>query len=153
MKPRRELTAALIVYRKNRLNHRLRFGNPVLDIRLDWRRRLVGFEPGSVFGYIRWRADKYGMQDWRLFVLRSVYGGSITSVPGVYPGAEILLSSRGKTKTQRALTALDALEKSSNGLALISPSYWRHLHNRLACGLPTHDYSALQMKTKQEEMT
>ncbi len=49
----RNLTAVLIVYRQKRINHRLRFGVPILGSRLDWRRKASAFTAGATFGYIR----------------------------------------------------------------------------------------------------
>lgn len=144
MRRARNLTAVQIVYRQKRINHRIRFGAPVCEARLDWRRKVVAFSPGSVFGYIRWRANKFGTQDWRLFVLRAVDSGALTIIPGVMPGADILLSTRGVTRTKRALIALDALENDTASLASVSPAYWRHLHNRLAISMDAHEFSSLQ---------
>ena len=144
MTQRRNLTAVQIVYRKNRINHRLRFGAPLMAARLDWRRNLVAFAPGSVFGYIRWRANRFGTQDWRLFVLRTIERGALATVPGVIPGADILLATRGTTRTQRALGILDELEQGGGGLSQVTDAYWRHLHNRLAVSLDPHEFSTLQ---------
>jgi hypothetical protein len=144
MTQRRNLTAVQIVYHKNRTNHRLRFGAPTIEARLDWRRKLVAFSPGMVFGYIRWRANRYGTQDWRLYVLRSVESGALATVPGVMPGADILLATRGATRTQRALGHLDTLEQDAGGLSQVTDAYWRHLHNRLAVSLAPHEFSPLQ---------
>ncbi len=144
MRLARNLTSVQIVYRQKRINHRIRFGAPIAEARLDWRRKLIAFSPGSVFGYIRWRADKFGTQDWRLFVLRAVDDGALTTIPGVMPGADILLATRGVTRTKRALIALDALENDAAALANISSAYWRHLHNRLAVGMDAHEFSPLQ---------
>ncbi|WP_438727872.1 DUF2840 domain-containing protein [Parasphingorhabdus sp. DH2-15] len=143
----RNLTAVQLVYRKKRINHRLRFGIPLIEARLDWRRKLVAFAPGSVLGYIRWRANRFGTQDWRLFVLRTVENDPFSTVPGVMPGANILLATRGTTRTQRALAHLDTLELGEGGLSHVTDAYWRHLHNRLAVSLDPHGFSALQAST------
>ena len=140
----RNLTAVQVVYRKKRINHRLRFGAPLIEARLDWRRKLVAFAPDSVFGYIRWRANRFGTQDWRLFVLRSVESGAFATIPGVMPGANILLATRGTTRTQRALDQLDTLEKDAGGLSQVTDAYWQHLHNRLAVSIDPHDFTPLQ---------
>ena len=152
MRRARDLTAVQIVYRQKRINHRIRFGTPVCEARLDWRRKIVAFSPGSVFGYIRWRANKFGTQDWRLFVLRAVGDGALTTMPGVMPGADILLATRGVTRTKRALIALNALENNTATLTNVSPSYWRHLHNRLAVSMDAHEFSPLQALSVGSEM-
>lgn len=148
----RNLTAVQVVYRKNRINHRLRFGAPLIEARLDWQRKLVAFGPGSVFGYIRWRANRYGTQDWRLFVLRTVESGLLSTIPGVVPGADILLATRGTTRTQRALDQLDTLEQGAGGLSQVTDAYWRHLHNRLAISLDPHEFSSLQASSFAGEL-
>ena len=155
------LTAVYIRYRKNRINHRLRFGTPVIETRLGWHSRLASFKPGHIFGYIRWSANDYGTQDWRLFVCKAggfhsqnlgLDGGNtghhnrLTRIPGVLPGAHILLQSQGKARVKRALGYIDTLEKETNQLALVTESYWRHLHNRLEVNLPPHDFSSLQAR-------
>ncbi len=148
----RNLTAVQVVYRKKRINHRLRFGAPLTEARLDWRRKLVAFAPGSVFGYIRWRANRFGTQDWRLFVLRSVESGALSTVPGVMPGADILLATRGTTRTQRAFDHLDTLEQDAGGLSHVTDAYWRHLHNRLAVSFDPHGFSPLQASSFAGEL-
>lgn len=144
MRQARDLTVVQIVYRRKRVNHRIRFGAPAAEARLDWRRKLVAFAPGSVFGYIRWRANRFGTQDWRLFVLRTVSDGTLAAIPGVMPGADILLATRGVARTKRALITLDALENDTASLASVSPTYWRQLHNRLAVSMDAHEFSPLQ---------
>ena len=143
-KTMRDLSAVLIVYRKNRTNHRLLFGEPISEIRLGWHRKLVVFKPGQIFGYERWRADQYGTQDWRFFVLQATISGSTTSVPGVFPGAEILLATRGKTRTQRALALLDVLAIGPGALAAVTPNYWRQVHNAIEIGSEPHGFTTLQ---------
>lgn len=153
MRRARNLTTVQIVYRQKRINHRIRFGAPVCEARLDWRRKIVAFSPGSVFGYIRWRANKFGTQDWRLFVLRTVDDGALTTILGVIPGADILLATCGATRTKRALAALDRLEEGVPTLADVSPAYWRHLHNRLAISMDAHEFSPLQALSIGSEAT
>ena len=144
------VTAVLISHRKNRINNRLRFGTPRALIRLGWHRQCAVFNPGQMFGYIRWRANQYGTQDWRLLVCRAGQGGTYTQSPGVIPAAELLLSTRGSTQTKRALSAIDALEKHANGLEYVTAAYWRHLQNRLLMSMPMHEFSTLQSSAFEE---
>ena len=125
------LTLVTIAYRKKRHNHRLIFGVPVLDIRRDWRRRFVAFEPEQVFGYERWQANQYGTQDWRVFICRARDRSAITRVPGIMPGAEILLSAIGKTQAKRALQAMDHLRIGGLMLPSVPPHRWRTIHNAI----------------------
>ena len=124
------LTLVTVAYRKNRANHRLRFGAPVASARRGWHRRLDAFAPGQTFGYIRWTADRYGTQDWRVYALRACgAGASVSRVPGISPGAEVLFSVVGTTRTGRVLRHLDRLESAVGDLADVSPGYWRALGN------------------------
>lgn len=128
------LTAVIIAYRKNRLNHRLIFGAPIYTIRRGWRRELAAFEPGQVFAYERWRGDKYGTQDWRLFICAAVDGGSVTNVPGVSPGADVLLHARGRTRVKRALAVIDLLKSAHPAFEKLPVAQWRKVHNTLETG-------------------
>jgi len=143
----RNLTAVLIVYRKNRINHRLRFGTPVAMVRRGWHRALAVFEPGQIFGYIRWRGDKYGTQDWRLYVVQARTTGPIVDIDGIIPGADIFLETRGSTRTKRALALLDRLEAGGQSLESVTPAYWRHAHNALITGREPHVFSKLQRRS------
>lgn len=126
-----QFTVVIIAYRKKRLNHRLIFGAPVFTIRRGWRRELAAFDPGQVFAYERWHGDKYGTQDWRLFVCAAVDGGSVTNVPGVKPGADVLLQARGRTRVKRALAAIDVLKAAHPAIEKLPVAQWRQLHNTL----------------------
>ena len=125
------LTLVTIAYRKRRHNHRIVFGAPVLEIRRDWHRRIAAFEPEQIFGYERWQANQYGTQDWRFFVCRALYQGALTRIPGIMPGAEILLSAIGKTQVKRALQAIDHLRNDGDVLASVAPHKWRTIHNSI----------------------
>jgi hypothetical protein len=127
-------TAVIISYRKNRQNNRLVFGLPDIEIRRGWHRKLAVFSAGQVFGYERWRGDKYGTQAWSLWVCETVDTGAYTQVPGVMPGANLLLHVRGKTKVKRALACLDALREDQNSLENRPAELWCDLHHRLLAG-------------------
>ena len=125
------LTTVIIAYRKNRFNHRLIFGEPALKIRRGWRREFAAFTPGRIFGYERWRANKYGTQDWRLFVCEAVNGGAITRLPGIHPGARLLASASGKSRVTRLFTAFDDLKNAYGALDLTPPERWRVVANEI----------------------
>ncbi len=127
-------TAVILAYRKNRLNNRLIFGRPEHEIRRGWHRKLAVFRAGNIFAYERWRGDKYGTQDWSLLVCETVSGGNFTQIPGVIPGANLLLHARGKTKVKRTLKCFDALKQTHSKLESVPISVWRDLHHRLLAG-------------------
>lgn len=139
------LTLVEIAFYPEVINDWLRFGNPSAERIIDRRRSLAAFDPGSVFAYVRWRANDYGTADWRLFILRA--GGPadiLEKLPGVRPGAEILCRLSGKTKVKRALDLIDDLEQRGYDPAAISPAWWRVAGNRIAVGLPVRRYGENQ---------
>jgi hypothetical protein len=139
------LTEVEIHFSRDVVNHRLRFGHPAREANVDRRRARAWFAPGALFGYIRWENGPYGTALWRLYVLRAGSpGDDLARVPGVLPGAEILLSLDGTRKLKPALALIDDLEARGLDPAEISPDYWRHVHNQLSAGGRAHPYSAEQ---------
>ena len=118
---------------------RLRFGTPVRIENIDHHQGRAWMRPGTCFGYIRWRADAYGTQSWRCFVgLAGRPGDALTRLPGVYPGAHLLVNLSGKTYVKRFLMRLDELQKSVDGLSGVSPAYWRKMQMRAQLNLPVN---------------
>ncbi|GER05593.1 hypothetical protein JCM17846_32750 [Iodidimonas nitroreducens] len=108
-------TRVEIVFYPEHLNHWLRFGAPDVQQDLDRRRSLALFKPGQVFGYIRWRANEYGTQEWRFTIVRAAEPSLLLSrIPGVCPGGEVLLLVTGNTKVKRALLQIDVLEADAS---------------------------------------
>jgi hypothetical protein len=139
------LTRVDLWFLRDRLNHWVRFGAPVAEHLIDRRRRCFDFAAGQVFAYVRWEAGDYGTELWRLYVLRAGRPGDILSrVPGVTPGAEVLLRLDGPGPVKRALAVVDALDAAGYDPAAIAPEYWRHVHNRLFARLPVRPYTAEQ---------
>lgn len=128
------LTAVIVSYRKNRRNHRIVFGTPVTEIRRGWRRKIAVFAPGAVFAYERWRGDAYGTQDWRLFICEAKKSGAVARIPGVLPGADILLAAKGKTRVKRVFAGMDAMRGAFGPIETIPPWRWRRLHNDIENG-------------------
>ncbi|MEQ9145578.1 MAG: DUF2840 domain-containing protein [Parvibaculaceae bacterium] len=138
-------TRVEIAFYPEHLNHWLRFGEPDEQQDLDRRRSLALFKPGRVFGYVRWRANEYGTQDWRFTIVRTAAPSRFLSrVEGVHPGGEVLLLVTGNTKVKRALLLIDTLEAAGFEPADVSPAYYRHVHNRITAGRPARDYSEAQ---------
>ena len=125
-------TLVQIHFVRGMINHRLRFGKPEAKTKLDKYRSLASFPEGSIFGYIRWRANEYGTIDWRVYVLKAQADGFISKVAGVAPAVKILVSAQGKPAAQRCLKALDKLEKEAGGtLDNVPESYWSGFNNAL----------------------
>ena len=115
------------------LNHRLRFGQPDKIIALDKYRKLACFRSGSTLGYIRWRANEYGTQDWRFFVLKTQSTCVLTRVPGVTPGVRVLAAFNGTQAVKRALVALDDVEKTSSApVETLPEGYWISFQNDIS---------------------
>lgn len=125
---------------KDVINHRLRFGQPDRVIKLDPYRRLALFRPGATLSYIRWRANQYGTQDWRLYVVIVGGAGNMTRVPGITPAVNVLVSVQGIGAVKRALSLLDRLEtKASGGFERVPESYWRQFQTGLLLKLPMRE--------------
>lgn len=118
---------------RDKLNHRIRFGSPKTTVALDKYRKLACFGAGATLGYIRWRANEYGTQDWRFFVLKTQSTGLLTRVPGVTPAVKVLAAFTGTQAVKRALVALDDVEKSvSEPIETLSEGYWIAFQNGLS---------------------
>lgn len=138
-------TRVEIAFYREHLNHWLRFGAPDESQDLDRRRSLAFFKTGRVFGYVRWRANEYGTQDWRFTIVKTVAPSLLLSrIEGVDPGGEVLLLATGNTKVKRALLQIDVLETDGFEPADVSPAYYRHIHNRIASRQPIRAYSMAQ---------
>ncbi len=146
----RVLTGVELVFYPEYRNDRLRFGKPVERLNLDKRRALALFEPGQVFGYLRWSANEFGTQIWRLLIAQAVGKRErIVRLEGVKPGASVLLHLNGATRVRLMLKRLDTLEAEGFALQDISPSYFRHLHNRSLTRSKIRSYSILQQRAAE----
>lgn len=138
-------TRVEIAFYPEHLNCWLRFGAPDRSEDWDRRRSLAFFKPGRVFGYVRWRANEYGTQEWRFTIVRTAEPSLLLSrIPGIRPGGDVLLLAAGNAKVKRALLQIDVLEADSFDPAEVSPAYYRHVHNRIAAGQPIRAYSQAQ---------
>lgn len=137
------LTRVSLAYVAQRINLYLRFGNPARTVQLDRWRRCAVFLPAAIFCRIRWESNDYGTTRWQLMVLQACTPlDAMQSIPGVRPGARLLLHAEGEQKVRAVLTQIDAIEALGIALADVSPAYWRTLGNRLAARLPLPDYTA-----------
>ena len=117
-------TLATIAWRKRQRNHRLLFGTPDRMIRLNWQIKLAAFKAGQIFGYERWRANKYGTIEWQIFVVQApINGRPISRIPSLYPGATLLTSCHGKPNAKRILAIFDELAVKGD-MSALSSHYW-----------------------------
>lgn len=137
------LTRVSLAYIESRFKLYLRFGEPARTIRLDRWRRIAAFLPNTVFCRVRWQANDYGTIRWQLMVMQA--GTSVDTVqriPGVQPGACLLLHAEGENRVRAVLERIDAIEALGIAPSAASPAYWRTLANRLAARLPLPEYTA-----------
>ena len=111
----------------------LRFGKASNEEIIDRRRRIVAFDPGAVFAFVRWASNDYGTVVARLDILQAgAPGEPITTLPYVAPGGQSLLRVFGWPRVQQVLVAINAIERQAIDPCAVAPDHWRHLHNRLA---------------------
>ncbi|MDB5971131.1 MAG: transposase [Hydrocarboniphaga sp.] len=136
-------TRVLLAYVEQRINLYLRFGHPVREQRLDRQRRIAWFTPTAVFCRIRWEANDYGTTRWQLMVLQAgAVLDAVQRIPGIAPGASLLLRAEGERQVQPVLQLIDGIEARGIDPAAVSPAYWRTLCNRLAARMPLPIYTA-----------
>ena len=137
------LTRVSLAYVEQRIDLYLRFGEPSRIVRLDRWRRVAVFLPGAMFCRIHWQANDYGTTRWQLMVMQACKPlDAAQRIPGVLPGARLLLHAEGEPAVRAVLAQLDAIEVQGIAPADVSPAYWRTLGNRLAARLPVPAYTA-----------
>ena len=113
-------------------NDRLLLGRPIASMRGTEKREELRFKPLQIFGFVRWRGDEFGTQTWRVVVAQAGRPGErLTRIPGVNPGAHLLLHAFGKTRAKRALRVIDMLSEV-HVLHEIEPAYWCHVHLQIS---------------------
>ncbi|AQQ26201.1 MULTISPECIES: DUF2840 domain-containing protein [Burkholderiales] len=137
------MTRVSLAYIEQRIDLYLRFGEPARTVRLDRWRRVAVFLPGALFCRIRWQANDYGTIRWQLMVMQACTPlDAAQRIPGVLPGARLLLHAEGEPAVRAVLAQLDAIEAQSIAPADVSPAYWRTVSNRLAARFPLPAYTA-----------
>ncbi|EPH3308006.1 MULTISPECIES: DUF2840 domain-containing protein [Gammaproteobacteria] len=137
------LTRVSLAYIEQRIDIYLRFGEPARTVRLDRWRRVAVFLPGAMFCRIRWQANDYGTVRWQLMVMQACTPlDAAQRIPGVLPGARLLLHAEGEPAVRAVLAQIDAIEALGITPTAVSPAYWRTLGNRLAARLPLPEYTA-----------
>ena len=137
------LTRVALAYIDQRFDLYLRFGDPARIIRFDRWRRCAVFTPNAVLCRIRWQANDYGTIRWQLMVMQACMPmDGAQRIPGVQPGARLLLHAEGEQSVRAVLARIDAIEALGIVPIAVSPAYWRTLANRLAAHLPLPEYTA-----------
>ncbi|NQY41539.1 MAG: DUF2840 domain-containing protein, partial [Henriciella sp.] len=123
-------------------NDRLLIGRSVTQTGVQKQSEKLYFKPLQIFGFVRWRGDRYGTQTWRVVVAQAgCRGERLTRIPGVDPGAHLLLHAFGKTRAKRALRVIDMLSEA-HVLHEIAPAYWRHVHLQISKNEQPEPYDA-----------
>ena len=137
------LTRVALAYIDQRFDLYLRFGDPARIIRFDRWRRCAVFTPNAVLCRIRWQANDYGTIRWQLMVMQTATPlDAVQRIPGVQPGARLLLHAEGDANVRAVLERIDAIETLGIAAIDVSPAYWRTLGNRLAARLALPEYTA-----------
>jgi Protein of unknown function (DUF2840) len=137
-----ELTRVDLLWIKQRVENRIRFGKIVEQQVIDRRRRIVSFAPGSIFAFLRWSANAHGTIQSRIDILRAVTPSEpYITVPDVHPGGDSLLRISGWPKVEKVFQAIDAVEALGIDPADAAPGYWQHVHNRLSVGDRPQSYT------------
>lgn len=127
------LTRVSLAYVHLRFNLYLRFGQPERTLQLDHWRRCAIFKPSAVFCRVRWQANDHGTTLWQLMVLQAATPlDTLQSLPGVRPGARLLLNAEGELKVRAVLQQIDAIEAQGIDACTVAAAYWGTLGNRLA---------------------
>ncbi|MBN0437989.1 DUF2840 domain-containing protein, partial [Pseudomonas aeruginosa] len=105
------MTRVSLTYVEQRIKLYLRFGEPARITRLDHWRRVAVFLPGAVFCRTRWQANDYGTIRWQLMVMQAATPLDATQrIPGVQPGACLLLHAEGDANVRAVLERIDSIE-------------------------------------------
>ena len=137
------LTRVSLAYIEARFKLYLRFGEPARTLQLDRWRRCAVFLPGAMLCRIRWQANDYGTIRWQLMVMQTCTPlDAVQRIPGVQPGARLLLHAEGDANVRAVLERIDAIEALGIAAIDVSPAYWRTLGNRLAARLALPEYTA-----------
>jgi uncharacterized protein DUF2840 len=130
-----ELTHVELLWIRQRVENRIRFGQIDQEHVVDRYLRVVSFAAGRIFAFVRWAANDYGTVLSRIDILRAVAPGErYVTVPHVRPGGESLLRISGWPKVEKVLQAIEAVEALGIDPADVAPDHWQHVHNRLSVG-------------------
>ena len=136
------LTRVSLAYLEHRFKLYLRFGEPARTLQLDRWRRCAVFLPGAMLCRIRWQANDYGTIRWQLMVMQACTPlDAAQRIPGVQPGARLLLHTEGDANVRAVLERIDGIEALGIAAIDVSPAYWRTLGNRLAARLALPEYT------------
>ena len=136
------LTHVELTWIEKKIEYWIRFGDDVHEQILDRRRRIVSYQPGCIFAFVRWASNDFGTVISRIDIVRAVSPRQpYQTLPFVRPGGDILLKLEGWPKVEHVLQLIDAIEALNIDPAAVSPDHWRHIHNRLTAGHEPRAYT------------
>jgi hypothetical protein len=140
------LTRVSLAYVHQRFNLYLRFGHPEHTVQLDHWRRCAVFKALAMFCRVRWQANDHGTTLWQLMVLQAGTPlNTLQRLPGVRPGARMLLNAEGELKVRAVLQQIDAIEAQGIDACTVAAAYWGTLGNRLAAWTSGPSVAPLQL--------
>lgn len=140
------LTRVSLAYVHQRFNLFLRFGQPERTLQLDHWRRCAIFNPSAIFCRVRWQANDHGTTLWQLMVLQAGTPlETLQRLPGVRPGARLLLNVEGELKVRAVLQQIDVIEAQGVDVCTVATAYWGTLGNRLAAWTSGPSVAPLQL--------
>lgn len=138
-----DMTLVELTWLEKKIEYWIRFGRQAHEQILDRRRRVVGFQPNTVFAFVRWAANDYGTIISRLDILRAIAPGeAYQTVPFVRPGGEILLKVESWPKVENVLLHIDAIEALGIDACDVAPDHWRHVAHCMQAGHTPWPYTA-----------
>lgn len=136
------LTRVSLAFIERRLNLYLRFGHPVQRLRQDRWRDCAFFTPGARLARVRCETADGGAVSSQLLVLQACRRTeNMQRIPGVEPGAALLVQAEGQRQVRAVLSLVDAIETLGIDPVDVSPAYWRTVHHRLDAGMPLPAYT------------
>lgn len=143
--PSDHLTHVELTWIEKKIEYWIRFGDDIHEQILDRRRRVLSYQPGSIFAFVRWASNDFGTIISRIDIVRAVSPRQpYQTLPFVRPGGDILLKLEGWPKVEHVLQLIDAIEARNIDPAAVSPDHWRHIHNRLTAGHEPRAYTVEQ---------
>jgi Protein of unknown function (DUF2840) len=136
------LTHVDVLWIRQRVENRVRFGRIEQQHVIDRHWRVVSFAPDSIFAFLRWASNPCGTAYSQIDILRAVAPGEgYVTAPHVHPGGDSLLHISGWPRVEKVLQAIEVVEALGIDPADAAPDYWRHVHNRLSAGDRPQSYT------------
>lgn len=139
--PWKATVAVALSYAKDTAHDWLRFGDPVCKQPRGRHASVAYFASGQTFAYVRWRGGEHGTAGWQVYVCRAPMEGSEGAssaqvVPGIDPGAEVLLHAATPHYARRVLSLCKRIEEAGAALETVPPLYWREVQATMRCRKP-----------------